>query len=261
MPSDDDARGRADVTATPDGGPRQPHRRDGKRVAASSDPSAPHGELLLAFAGYLVAIFVSALTAGTVAGVTGDLDGVAALLAGQVGFWAILIGTVVVAVRRHGIPAFEDRALRLRWIDVPVGLGIGAATQLVLLPALYLPFRSLIDLDELSGPARDLFDGLGGAGLIAMAIGVIVVAPIVEELFFRGLLLQAMRLRWGPALAIAGSSAVFGVTHFQPLQFPALALAGAVFAAAMVRTGRLATAITVHASFNATTFVALMLAR
>lgn len=52
---------------------------------------------------------------------------------------------------------------------------------------------------------------------------------------------------------------VFGVTHFQPLQFVALTAAGLMFAGAAVRTGRLAAAIAVHAGFNATTFVALAL--
>lgn len=94
-----------------------------------------------------------------------------------------------------------------------------------------------------------------------MAVGVIVIAPVVEELFFRGLLLGAMRGRWGTVIAVAGSAVVFGATHFQPLQFPALAVAGAVFATAAVRNGRLGPAVAAHAGFNATTFVALVLLR
>lgn len=112
---------------------------------------------------------------------------------------------------------------------------------------------------SLSGPARDLLEGVSGARLIAMAVAVIVLAPIVEEIFFRGLLLYAIRCRWGTAAAVAGSSAVFGATHFQPLLLPGLTLAGAVFAVAAVRGGRLGPAITVHAAFNATTVVVLVL--
>ena len=94
--------------------------------------------------------------------------------------------------------------------------------------------------------------------MAAMGAAVIVVAPVVEELFFRGLLLGEMQRRWGTAAAVAASSVVFGATHFQPLQFPGLTAAGAVFAIAAVRTRRLGPAIAVHAGFNATTFVALV---
>lgn len=229
------------------------------RDAVGSLVPGRDGRLLPAFVGYAAAIVVSAVAASAALSVTGDTDGVAAVLAGQVGFWVVLVATVLYAgPPRAG--AMSDRlALRFRWADLPVGVVIGAAIQLVLVPALYLPFGGLIDDDQLSGPARDLFEGLSGAGLVAMAVGVIVVAPVVEELFFRGLLLGAMRRRWGTVAAVTGSSLVFGATHFQPLQFPALALAGAVFAMAAVRTGRLGPAVAVHAGFNATTFVALVL--
>ena len=215
--------------------------------------------LLVASVGYVAAIVVSALTASAAAGVTGDTDGVATILAGQVGFWVVLVTTFLYARPLRAGAASDDVALRFRWTDLPVGAVIGAATQLVLVPALYLPLGSLIDDDQLSRPARDLFDRLHGTGLIAMAVGVVVIAPIVEELFFRGLLVGAMRGRWGTVPAVTGSSVVFGATHFQPLQVPALALAGAIFATAAVRSGRLGPAVAAHAAFNATTFVALVL--
>src|SRR3546814_13149860 len=84
-----------------------------------------------------------------------------------------------------------------------------------------------------------------------MGVGVVVVAPVVEELFFRGLLLGTVRERWGTFAAVIGSSVFFGATHFQPLQFAGLTAAGLVFAAAVVKTGRLGSAIEVHVGFNA----------
>lgn len=213
--------------------------------------------LSVAVAGYAAAIVVSALTGGLVAGVAGGTDTVAALVAGQVGFWAVLVATVLHETPRRQEPMTTRLRLRFQWVDAPVGLAVGVTTQLVVLPALYLPFRALIDEDDLSGPARDLLDGASGFELLVLGLSVIVIAPVVEELFFRGLLLQAMQQRWSTIAAVVGSSVVFGATHFQPLQFPALAGAGAVFAVAAVRTGRLGTAIAVHAAFNATTFVAV----
>ena len=209
-------------------------------------------------AGYVGAVLVAGLTGGLGVAVSGDEDGVVAFLAGQVGFWSVLIGVVVVAGRREAAPAGVGRLRQhVRAADV-AGLVVGVVTQVVLLPLLYLPFRSLFDDDELSAPAEELLRGIDGAGLVAMGIGVVVVAPIVEELFFRGLLLGTMRRRWGTATAVVASSLFFGATHFQPLQFAGLTLAGLVFAAAVVRTGRLGSAIAVHVGFNATTFVALV---
>lgn len=210
----------------------------------------------MAFAGYVAAIVVSALTGGLAASLTGEADGVVTMVAGQVGFWAVLVATVLHELPGRDQPVTARLGLRFRWVDAPIGLVVGVATQLVVVPALYLPFRSLID-DDLSGPARNLLDGAGGVGLAVIGVSVVVVAPVVEELFFRRLLLRAMEHQWGTAAAVVGSSVVFGATHFQPLQFPALATAGAVFAVSAVRTGRLGTAVAVHAAFNATTFVTI----
>jgi len=213
--------------------------------------------LWVAFAGYAAAIVVSALTGGLAAGLAGDTDGVVTMVAGQLGFWAVLIATVWHELPGRDQPVTARLGLRFRWVDAPIGLVVGVATQLVVLPALYLPFRSLIDDDDLSGPARDLLGGTSGIGLAVIGVSVVVVAPVVEELFFRDLLLRGMKHRWGMTAAVVGSSVVFGATHFQALQLPALATAGAVFAVAAGRTGRLGTAIAVHAAFNATTFVAI----
>jgi len=210
-----------------------------------------------AFAGYAAAIVVSALTGGITASLTGDAEGVATMVAGQVGFWAVLLATVLHETPLRGRPIADRLSLRFRWVDAPIGLFVGVATQLLVVPALYLPFRSLVDDDDLSGPARDLLGRTSGLGLVVIGAAVVVVAPVVEELFFRGLLLGAMQRRWGTITAVVASSIVFGATHFQPLLLPALTTAGAVFAVSAVRTGRLGTAIAVHAAFNATTFVAI----
>ena len=44
-------------------------------------------------------------------------------------------------------------------------------------------------------------------------IATAIVAPVVEELFFRGMLLTRWSLKWGPTAGILASSALFGVLH------------------------------------------------
>jgi len=230
-------------------------------AGAHSAPAPPRrGSGLVALAvGYVLAIVVSAVAAAAVSAATGGTGGLLPRLGGQLGFWATLVGTVLWVHRGRDGSLAARLGLRARWFDVPVGVAGGMATQVVLVPALYLPLRGLVDDRALSAPARELFDGVDGIELAVLGLMVVVVAPIVEEVFFRGAVLHALRCRWSVAAAVAVSSVVFGAAHFQPLQLPALALAGAVFAVAVVRTGRLGAAIAVHAGFNATTFVTLAL--
>src|SRR5207248_894152 len=96
---------------------------------------------------------------------------------------------------------------------------------------------------------------LSEVGLWAGLLGV----PIVEELFFRGLVLRSLLRRWGPTASVIGSAVVFGVVHLELLQLPALVVLGLVLGVLVVRTGRLGPSIWAHGAFNAVTVVSLAL--
>ncbi len=95
-------------------------------------------------------------------------------------------------------------------------------------------------------------------GVLLLVLIVGLGAPSVEELFYRGLLLRSLERRWGPGWAVALSAIVFGATHFQPLQFPALTLLGVILALMVQRTGRLGPAIATHVVFNMVTVIVLV---
>lgn len=234
-------------------------RRESLRATppGASWPARPLSvpEVLL---GYLLALVAAGIASGVVGLVTLDADGPLTILAGQVGLWAGFVGVVVYARSRPGAPQYVGPIRSEFHPSDLLGIVVGVATQLVVLPLIYLPFRSWFEEEDLSAPAEDLLADFNGILLVLMGVGVVLVAPVVEELFFRGLLLGAIRERWGSVVAVIGSSAFFGATHFQPLQFAGLTAAGLVFAAAVVKTGRLGSAIAVHVGFNATTFVALV---
>ena len=98
--------------------------------------------------------------------------------------------------------------------------------------------KDLDDLDELGPELADkATDPLGVALLLVI---VVLGAPVVEELFFRGLLQRSVAAAAGPGRWPWSSPAVvFGLTHFQLLQFPALVAFGAVLGCLALRTGRL----------------------
>lgn len=178
--------------------------------------------------------------------------------------WLGFVLVPVWAAATKGDGVVRDFRLRLRPIDVPLGLAGGLFAQFVLVPAISLPILKLAgkNLDDLAKPAQDLADKAhGSGGVILFAVIVAIGAPIAEELFFRGLLLRAVEKRWTLSVGVAVSSVVFGVSHFEPLQMPALVLAGATFGLLAARTNRLGPAVIAHMTFNAATVVSLVAAR
>ncbi|MBK9180879.1 MAG: CPBP family intramembrane metalloprotease [Acidimicrobiales bacterium] len=178
----------------------------------------------------------------------------------QIPLWVGLGGAVALAVRRSGGTLGSQLGFTMERRDAPIGLGIGVLTQLVVVPLLYVPILWAFDIDpgEVSAPARALTDRAEGIGILVLALVVVVGAPIVEELFFRGLLLRSVEQRYGPAWGLWVSSVVFGLFHFQLLQLPALVLFGVVAGLLTQRTGRLGPAIWAHAGFNAVTVIVLV---
>jgi membrane protease YdiL (CAAX protease family) len=184
----------------------------------------------------------------------------AALL--QVPMWAGLLGAVLWAGSKGG-GVVQDFGVRMRWFDPFLGVAVGAFTQLLVLPLLYVPLLELLDVsrDELARPARELSERAEGTwGWVVLSLMVVVGAPLVEELFYRGLLLRSLEKRRWPAVAsVAGSAALFALLHFQPLQFAGLFVFGLVLAALSVGFGRLGPAVWAHVAFNASTVVVLYL--
>lgn len=182
----------------------------------------------------------------------------------NVPLWAAFIGVPLLARRSRGLDWRRDMGWGMAPIDVPVGLAIGAVTQLALVPLLYFPILRLVDSADVEEPARNLVAGATSpVGIIALVVLTVIGAPIAEEILFRGVLHRGIAdmetgHRFGPAVAVIGSSTIFAISHLQLLQFPGLFLIGAIAALAFDRTGRLGTAIWIHVGFNAATVVLLL---
>lgn len=78
----------------------------------------------------------------------------------------------------------------------------------------------------------------------------VVVAPILEELFFRGLLLRTLEKRLSERKALVISSVLFGILHFNP-GIPGHILVGFVLGRLAQLTGGLWISIALHMSYNA----------
>ncbi len=103
------------------------------------------------------------------------------------------------------------------------------------------------------------FFGQGVRGLaLALFLGA-VVAPIAEEIFFRGYLYAGLRDRLGLGWGIVLSSAIFALVHLLPGVLPPIFLMGVLFAVLYEVTDSLWPCIALHGAINALAFVALYL--
>jgi membrane protease YdiL (CAAX protease family) len=116
--------------------------------------------------------------------------------------------------------------------------------------------------DEYAEPARELADKAEAsnvAGVVLFVVIVVVMAPLVEELFYRGLVHRATVRLLGVPLGVTVTALAFGLAHGQWLQLLPLVGFGVLLSVLAQRTGRLGLGMWTHAGFNATTVVLLLL--
>ena len=89
-----------------------------------------------------------------------------------------------------------------------------------------------------------------GAELAFNLVLLAVIPAVVEEFFFRGLVMDAF-MKFGPIWAILISSVSFGISHQMPLRIPSLILVGILLAMFKYRTGKLTASIAMHVIYNA----------
>jgi uncharacterized protein len=178
-----------------------------------------------------------------------------------------MVGAAVIASHRKGAGTLaEDFGFRGRWSDLGLGLIVALAVQLLLLPAIAYVLRPLVGEPDVSGTAQELIDKAQGFAIVGLILSVAVGAPLVEELFFRGLLLRSLQRHMRDWKAVLLSAVVFGIAHGSALPVDAVVLTmisltvfGAILALLAIRTGRLGPSIVAHSVFNFFTLLYLIL--
>lgn len=90
------------------------------------------------------------------------------------------------------------------------------------------------------------------AFLFGLSVLGVVVGPYLEELLYRGLLLENLRAGVGTTSAVILSSALFSVSHANAWALPGLLILGSVLALVYLQSGSVRTAYLVHAAWNLT---------
>ena len=161
----------------------------------------------------------------------------------------------VLIVWRRGLPwvALGFRSAERRWYRLAIAGGL-ACVPLVALSRLL--FEPLLE-EPFVNPQLDVL-GAGGfslTNLLILLVLVGVLAPVTEELLFRGLLYPLLR-RWMPFFFAGILSALcFAALHWIPPLVPAFTLMGLVLAAAREWSGSLWPPIIIHGLFNSLNLV------
>jgi membrane protease YdiL (CAAX protease family) len=145
-----------------------------------------------------------------------------------------------------------------RW---KTGLLRGVVTALIAIPVCLFLQSAIIYFAKLVGidgdlPAHPLMEAFHTGALpwkLLVAVIAVVMAPLTEEILFRGLLQSGLRRTFrNPWIAIAIASIIFGAVHYPmwPSIIP-LMLFAAMLGYNYERTGKLLSPIIAHAIFNA----------
>lgn len=177
------------------------------------------------------------------------------------GLWAPMLAGMWLLSNRFGRVSrgrgqFADQyGLRFRVVDL-VGVPIGVLSQLVVLRLVYWPLErgwpQTFSRSRVERNARDLYDRAHGGWLVGLVAVVVIGAPFVEELMYRGLLQRAAVRRLNDAVAVVVVAAFFALIHFRWVELPGLFVFGLILGACTLRTGRLGMGIAAHMAFNAT---------
>lgn len=198
-------------------------------------------------------------------------DGHVVLVLSYAVVWVPFLGAVAVACFMRGSRSLpRDLGLRITLLDVFLGVGAG------------LVARAVAGIIEIAITGRMVGMGVtfgdtvyDGWWLFGTILAPVLIAPFIEELFFRGLLqksvLQASARRMSPTLALAlsvvVSAALFALLHLTQAASPtaALILGLSAFtfgvAASLIAglTGRIGGAIVAHIVFNGTLVMTALL--
>ena len=152
--------------------------------------------------------------------------------------------------RSLGTLRYAPRSLAVAFVPLVASFPIFISEVDNLMRALAMPDG----LDDLNlAPELGRLVGTSWHGFVLA----VVVAPLTEEVLFRGLILRGLLGRWAPWAAILASAMLFALMHFNPAQAPVALALGIALGWVYVRTRSLGLCIIGHALNNASVYVPL----
>jgi len=178
-------------------------------------------------------------------------------------FYGVLLAIVLFFAGLHGGRAWDKLGLHRPplWVVVlmpPAGLGLQVLTGVI--SQLLSPL-----LGGMKNPQDCNISQAFGAEPFLAVISIAVIAPVVEEIVFRGFVFGGLRTKLGITLSVIVSSVIFSLAHSFSvggsilLLGPSLFLAGVALALVYERSRSLVPGMVLHGSFNLIAVVAIFL--
>lgn len=186
----------------------------------------------------------------------------------------VLVGYVTLAVPPLAILRLQLQGLGdaevpaggwLQWRPSPVFLALlqGARGWLMVMPPVVLTGWLMGKLLGDQGGSNPLLEMVlrsdNPLALLLLALTAVVLAPLFEELVFRGVLLPVLARWLGRGWGVVLSGLVFAVAHLSIGELPPLLVLGIGLAMLRLSSGRLLPCVVMHACWNGATFINLIL--
>jgi membrane protease YdiL (CAAX protease family) len=185
---------------------------------------------------------------------------------GAVCFQGAAIAWIYFFLRRHGMGWREAFGLSFAGPDLQRALLAGGLAVLVVLPAAFLLGKAAEVLlmrlgvsPELQVAVKLLQQRPPPERLIVYGLGAVFLAPVAEEMLFRGILYPTLKQSGHPLLALWVSSLLFASTHLNLMAFVPLTFLALVLTWLYERTASLMAPMVTHLLFNAVNFALLAL--
>ena len=176
--------------------------------------------------------------------------------------WAGLVAALWLLWRNSWSPRAAFGGSRL---SVPLQIATGVLGYLALMPIIavvsFVTIRFITVWNQSGLPLiqneeqmiLEFFQGGETFRLAYATFTAVILAPVAEEVLFRGIALPALARRMGTFTAVVIVSALFAAIHFHVAGFPVLFTLGVALAVAYLRTCSLLVPITLHTTFNLAT--------
>lgn len=237
----------------PENSPAEDPMNDPRFEAPRAQRFPTWGDMLAVVGIYLLATVATSIVMAIVAAVSGGAEsltermssGPMSALSYALSMALTIIGALVYRKLRRG----KGKVFRLSMrgfnpMLILWGFVLVLITGIVIEPVLNLFPESFLDLLNQMGAN-------GGWSVLMLAI----LAPVMEEVLFRGILLESVREKYSSGRAIVVSALMFGVIHVIPQQVVNAFVIGLILGFIYVRTDSLWPVIIIHALNNAMAYV------
>lgn len=184
-----------------------------------------------------------------------------ALVLGIIVPTVVAAGVAVGATVLRGDGPRRDLGLVWSWRDVGIGAGLGLAGLVLTLPASAI-WAAVVGPSRAGSAVGEVFTGLHLPPPLAWTVflAVWLLAPLCEEVVYRGLLWGAMeRRRWNRWVVFGLTTVMFAVAHLELSRIPLLLVIALPIGAARLLTGRLLASVVAHQLNNLLPAVGLLL--